>query len=41
MHSEHVYKDSVWVEMTIRMNYCAIFWSNTHINHHRRTNTST
>ena len=25
LHPEHVYKDNFWVEMSIKMNYCAIF----------------
>ena len=25
LHSEHVYKDTFWVETSINMNYCAIF----------------
>ena len=39
LHSEHVYKDNVWVETSVRIKYCAIFRCTTNAGHHRRTYT--
>ena len=35
LHSEHVYKDNLWVETSVKMNYCAIFRCTTNTGHHR------
>ena len=34
-YSEHVYKDSFWVETCVIINYCAIFRCNANTSHHR------
>ena len=36
LHSEHVYKDNLWVETSVNMNYCAIFLCTTNTGHHRK-----
>ena len=36
LHSEHVYKDNVWVKMSVKINYCAIFRCTTNNDHHRQ-----
>jgi len=35
MHSGHVYNDSYWVEMSIRIYYTPIFHCNTNTSHYR------
>ncbi len=35
LHSEHVYTDNFWVEMSVKINYYAIFRCTTNTGHHR------
>ena len=34
LHTEHVYKDNFWVEMSVKMNYSAIFQCSPNTGHH-------